>query len=172
MSKLLRTFPAMLAATGLSISLNAMAATTNTNVGVTTNVIANCSVTSTPIAFGSYDPISATAVTAEGTLSIRCTRGTAPSVAMGDGNNFSGGSRRMTDGTAFLSYNVFTPASNAPAASCAGASTPYPSIAPGFVLTAAPSNAARSYNICGQIPASQDVSAGAYSDTVVATITF
>ena len=153
-------------------SLSALAATTSTNVGVTTTVIANCTVTSTPIAFGNYDALSATPNDAVGTLVLTCTQGSAPSVAIGLGANASGVQRRMTDGTNFLPYSVFRPTSNAASATCTGATTDYPATVPGFALVAAPSTAARTFNLCGQIAAGVSVPIGTYSDTVLATVTF
>jgi len=173
MSKALRTLIATsLAATSIVAASAAGAATTTTNVGVTTNVIANCNVTSTPIAFGNYDALAVTPTTAVGTLVLTCTQGTAPSVAIGLGGNANLGVRRMTDGANFLPYSVFQPASNAASATCTGASVDYPSATPGFALVAAPSLAARTFNLCGQIASGQSVPVGAYADTVLATITF
>ncbi|QJR10665.1 hypothetical protein DSM104443_01732 [Usitatibacter rugosus] len=160
-----------LAAVFCAASFSSMAATTSTNVGVTTTVIANCTVTSTPIAFGNYDSLSATASTATGSVALTCSQGTAPSVALGNGANFST-TRRMTDGTSFLPYSIYRPTSTAAAASCTGATTDYPNTTPGLALPAAPSTAARTFNLCGSIAAGVSVPVGAYTDTVVATITF
>lgn len=151
----------------------AMAATTSTNVGITTTVIANCNVSSAPIAFGSYDSLAAGATTATGTLTLTCSQGTTPSIAIGLGGNASGAQRRMIGAPGqFLPYNVYQPTANTPAATCTGATTDFPSAAPGFALTAAPSTAARVYNLCGSIAAGLSVPVGSYSDTVLATITF
>lgn len=169
MSKALRTF---IAAVSVMAASSAGAASTTTNVGVTTNVIANCNVTATPIAFGNYDALAVAPTTAVGTLVLTCTQGTAPSVAISLGGNSNLGVRRMTDGANFLPYSVFQPASNAANATCTGASVDYPDTVPGFALVAAPSLAARTFNLCGQIASGQSVPVGAYSDTVVATITF
>ena len=37
---------------------------------------------------------------------------------------------------------------------------------------AAPSKAARNFTVYGRVPSNQDVAAGSYSDTVVATVNF
>ena len=37
---------------------------------------------------------------------------------------------------------------------------------------AAPSKAARTYNVCGSVPGGADVAVGAHADTVIATVTF
>ena len=163
---------AALAAIFCAASFSSIAGTTSTNVGVTTTVIANCTVTSTPIAFGNYDSLSGTATTATGSVALTCSQGTAPAVAMGNGANASGVQRRMTDGTNFLPYSIFRPVSTAAAATCAGAVTDYPNTTPGLALPAAPSTAARTFNLCGSIAAGVSVPVGSYTDTVLATITF
>lgn len=153
-------------------SMAALAATTSTNVGVTTTVIANCTVTSTAIAFGNYDSLAATATTATGSLALTCSQGATPSIAVGLGGNASGGVRNMTDGSNLLPYSIYRPTTNTAGASCAGATTDYPDALPGFTLTAAPSTAARTYNLCGSIAAGISVPIGSYSDTVLASVNF
>ena len=41
-----------------------------------------------------------------------------------------------------------------------------------FTATSAPTKAARTYNVCGSVPAGQNPSIGTYLDTVVATVSF
>jgi spore coat protein U-like protein len=148
------------------------AGTSTANVGISTTVIANCSVTSTAVGFGNYDPLAAGANTATGTVVLTCSQGATPSVALSMGANASG-SRRMADGSGnFLPYSIFKPTANTANASCASASTAYDVTAPGFALTAAPDTSARTFNLCGSIAPGQSIPLGAYSDTVVATITF
>jgi spore coat protein U-like protein len=141
------------------------------NLTVTAAVAANCSVSTTALDFGSYNPLSATTMTGAGQILLRCTRGTVPTVALDNGANASGTVRRMRNGTDFLSYALMQPTSNAAGAGCpaAGAGTAWTT---GFALTAAPSSAQRTYNVCGQLAGAQDVPAGTYTDTVVATVTF
>jgi spore coat protein U-like protein len=145
----------------------------NTNVGIVTNVIANCISTSSPIAFGSYNPFDAQPLTAAGALVLTCTQDATPSVAISLGANPSGGTRRMTAGAGnYLPYSILVPTSAAPNASCAGANTDYPVAAPGFTLTPAPSFAPRTFTVCGQIASGISAPVGNYSDTVLATISF
>ena len=162
----------LIAAALLASSSAALAATTSGNVAVTATVGANCILTTVPITFGVYDPLSATAKTGTGQVQLVCTVGATPAIAIDNGLNVSGTQRRMVSGgTNFLNYDVFQPTSNAAAAACAYV-TPFPTAVPGFALTAAPTTASRSYNVCGQIPASQSAPNGSYTDTVTATITF
>lgn len=166
----LRRFASWAATAALGASSGAMAATATTNVAVTTNVTANCAIVATPVAFGTYDPISPAALSGTGTLTVTCTQGAAASITLGNGQNFAS-SRRMTNGSAFIGYQVYTPSSNLPLAPCATV-TPWPDTAPGFVLPVAPSNAPRTFNVCGLIPAGQDAPSGNYVDSMVATVIF
>jgi spore coat protein U-like protein len=161
---------AALVAAGLASS-TAFAATASGSVAVTATIGANCILTTVPMAFGVYDPLSATPKTANGQVQLVCTVGAAPAVAVDNGLNASGAQRRLGSGANMLNYDVFTPVTNAANAACAY-TTAYPTVAPGFALTAAPSTASRTYNLCGQIPALQSVPNGSYTDTVTATITF
>ena len=70
-----------------------------------------CTVSTTGVNFGTYDPTSGTAVTAQGTIEVLC-RGNALNVtiAIGTGGSNSFANRRMTDGTTDLFYNLYTTA--------------------------------------------------------------
>jgi spore coat protein U-like protein len=172
MNKFTSRVAALSATIALICAPAAQAATSSTNLGITTTVAANCLVSATPVAFGSYDPMAATATTSTGVLTLTCTQGSAPSVAIDLGANASAGQRRMAAGANRLPYDLFQPSANTAGASCAGASTPYPTATPGFALTSAPSIAARNFNVCAQIAPGQDVPVGSYSDTVLVTVTF
>ena len=161
----------LVAAVLLATSSAALAATTTGTVGVSASVGANCIVSTLPMAFGVYDPLSATPKNATGQVQLVCTLGATPSVAVDVGLNVSGVQRRMVSGGNFLNYDVFTPTTNAANAACAY-TTAFPTAIPGYALTAAPSTASRSYNLCGQVPALQSVPNGSYNDTVTATISF
>lgn len=154
------------------LASSAFAGTATGTVAVSATVGSNCIVTTVPIAFGVYDPLSATPKQATGQVQLVCTVGATPSVALDSGLNASGAQRRLVfGGTNFLNYDVFTPTTNAASAACAYA-TAYPTTVPGYALTAAPTTASRSYNLCGQMPAGQSGANGTYGDTVTATITF
>ncbi len=160
-------------ALGVVIPTVAVADTSNTNVGIITNVVANCISTSSPIAFGNYNPFDAQPLTASGTLTLTCTQDATPSVAISLGTNPAGGVRRMTAASGdVLPYSILAPTSPGPNASCAGASTDYPTVAPGFTLTPAPSFAPRTFTVCGKIASGISAPIGNYADTVLATISF
>jgi spore coat protein U-like protein len=154
----------------------AQAGTATSNTAVTATVVANCTISTTPVAFGNYDPVAANATTplqSSGSVTIACTKGSAPTIGISLGANALGSVRRMTDGAFnFLDYEIYQPASNAPGAACAFTTVWGTAGAGLFTPTSPTSKAARTYNVCGQIPAAQDIAAGSFADTVVATVNF
>jgi len=165
-----KTTLAALAVGLAAISQGAFAQTT-ASVGVSATVGANCVVSTTPIAFGVYSPVAVPPTDATGTVSLTCTIGAVPTIGLDNGLNFSSGTRRLASAGNFINYNVFQPLTNAASAACSY-TTPYPAVAAPFVLTAAPSGAARIYNLCGRMPALQAAVVGTYSDTITATVNF
>ena len=167
----------LLASTALiCLGLGANAQTSG-NINVTATVAASCTIAVNPITFGTYDPMSATAAQGSGTVALTCTQGSVPVVALSGGSNLVGSQRKMKDtavgGTALLNYAIYQPTSNAASASCAyttvwGNGT----VGTAFTATAAPDLSARTYNVCGQISAGQNVPVGSYADVVAAAVSF
>ena len=133
------------------------AAADNQNLNVSASVQGICKFSSAvqTLSFGSLDPSNPGPITGTGAaVTYKCTKGTAATgVSAGNGNNFSGGSRRMSNGTDFIPYTLslsndtqtglgFGPAGN-------------------LNLTVSGSVAAADY---------QNVSAGSYTDIVQLTI--
>lgn len=146
------------------------------------SVNTNCSVVATAVAFGTYDPITANAPPASGgvdlnstgSITITCTKGTAPTIGLDLGAHASGSTRRMLSGsTDFLSYELYQPPNNTPGMACSFPATVWGTAGANlFSPTAAPSKIARIYNVCGTVAAGQDPAIGTYADAVVATVTF
>ena len=164
-----RALVALTATTALVAALapRASAATATANLTVSATVTKNCTVSTSALAFGSYDPVVANAsanLDGTGTVSVACTRGATANVGLGTGSNASGSARRLTDGSGnFLNYELYSDSGRS-AVWNAGAGT--------LSLTAAPSRASRDYTVYGRIAGNQDVPAGTYGDTVVATVNF
>lgn len=152
-------------------------ASASATLSVAVTVSSNCQISTSSIAFGTYDPIVAnfaTSVTGTGGVTITCTRGTSASLTLGPGANPSGSTRRMRGGTSFIAYELYKPATESPGAPCSFVSAKVWGAAGDGVFTPsfAPSRDPRSYNVCGRIPEAQEVLAATYVDAVVATANF
>jgi spore coat protein U-like protein len=152
------------------------------NIQVTANVAENCSIAANPVAFGAYDPVGTNASTprdASGSVVVTCTKGAlGVVVSLNDGLNVTLGVRQMlgTDNSELLAYDLYQPIDATPSAACAyttlwGDGTPNATFSPDGQNWGA--GVPRTYNVCGRIPAGQNVATdSAYTDTVVATVTF
>ncbi len=150
------------------------AQTATSNLAVSANVVANCTIATTPIAFGNYDPVAANAGAAAhldstGTVDVACTRGTPGlRIDLNVGANAGGAStttRAMTAGAGlFLDYDLFSDNGYASLWGSGAGS--------GVTLTPPANKNVRSTTVYGRVPGAQDAAAGVYNDTVVATINF
>ena len=145
-----------------------LAATATANVTVSASVTNNCSITGGSLAFGAYDPLVTNATDPKdgsGTFTVACTKGASGvTIDLGQGQNYSAG-RRMIAGADWVTYQLY---------SDSGRTTVWGSTSGGAtVAVAAPtSKAATTYTVYGRITGGQDVAAGNYGDTVVATVNF
>src|SRR5271169_1884903 len=72
--------PIALAFTLAAAAPVAFAGSATNPLTLSATVINNCSITTTPVAFGNYDPLSASPNQASGTVVIACTKNAAPSI--------------------------------------------------------------------------------------------
>lgn len=141
-------------------------------LALSATVINNCTIATTPVAFGNYDPISASPNQAGGTVAIKCTKNHATTIALDDGAN---GTRLLKDsGSQTLAYELYKPPDTTPGTACNYTSPARWGTTGGalFASGAALTNATRTYSVCGQIAAGLDVAAGTFNDTVQATVNF
>jgi spore coat protein U-like protein len=150
---------------------SAFAGTATSNMSVTATVTANCTITANALNFGAYDPIVANAaapLNGNTTINVVCTNGSPATVTMDQGLTPAGGStaaaplRQMASGGNFLGYFLYQDNAN----TIVWGNTP----GTGEAYTG--TGVSTSVNVFGQVPAGQNVPAGSYGDTVVATITF
>lgn len=114
----------------------------------------------TPLAFGNYDVYSATALDSAGTISYNCPPPAVPSVTIDLGLSFGNGRRRMSSAAGdFLEYEVYV---NAARTTVWSSST----------AVSVPQGNNGSVPFYGRIFPLQDVSVGAYTDTLVVTFNF
>ena len=157
----------------LAMSLPAFAASASTNLAVSATVANNCTISTSAVGFGTYDPLSATDTDSTGTVTITCTKNTSATIGLDTGAHASGSTRRMDDGSGnVLTYELYHPANLNPGAGAAYATVWGTAGANLFSPAAAPSKASRTFTVSGRITAGQDVAAGNYTDTVQATVNF
>ncbi|HKF49865.1 MAG TPA: spore coat U domain-containing protein [Terracidiphilus sp.] len=157
---------AILAAAGvmaLGLSSVANAATTTTaTFAVTANVAANCTIAANPLAFGSYTGAVNNATT---TVTAQCTNSTPYNIGLnaGTASGATVTSRQMQFGANLLNYKLTSDSAHAVNwGNTVGTDT----------VTGTGSGAVQTLTVYGQIPASQFVTPGAYSDTITATLTY
>jgi spore coat protein U domain-containing protein, fimbrial subunit CupE1/2/3/6 len=169
----MRNFIACLSAGALLATAGAAQAANpaTTTFGVSATVLKNCTVAATNVAFGNYTP-TVSPVSANGTVSVSCTKNTTFTVSLNQGTTAGGtvAQRLMTDGAGdTLQYNIYTTSGFATVwgdgtgtsvtqgAAGTGMSTP--------VL----------FTTFGQLPdsaANQAVPPGTYTDTVTVSVAY
>ncbi|MEJ2574749.1 MAG: spore coat protein U domain-containing protein, partial [Gammaproteobacteria bacterium] len=90
----------------------ASAATTTTNLAVSANVLGTCAVSTTGLAFGTYDPNQGTDLNQTATISTNCTTGIPYDIGLdaGMGAGATVTSRLMTSGANTLAYGLYSDA--------------------------------------------------------------
>lgn len=157
---LLTSLTAALAMTGAGASL---AAQSTTDFEVRVTITSTCDVgvlEATDVDFGSIASTSLN-VSATGQLHVRCTNGTAYTVALDRGDNASGGSRRMAGGGNFVPYGLYH---------TAGTAAPW-SDQTSELHSGVGNGSAQQISVYGVMPTA-NFPAGSYADTVTATLTY
>ena len=141
-------------------------AVTLTLVSGFTEAAVTCTISTTALAFGAYDPVLAHATVpldSLATVSYRCTGGNAaPAIAISAGTGSGFNPRRLFSGANALTYNLFLDA---------GRTTVW---GDGTNGTSIFSNTRNSddVSVFGRVFAGQDAAIGSYSNAVVITINF
>jgi len=138
------------------------------SLAVSATVSKNCTITTAPVNFGAYDPVTANntaPLDGLGTVTVTCTKGAVAKVGLGLGSNAQGTTRRMSLGAAsYLSYELYSDSSHTTIWGTTTGST--------VDLPAAPNKNPRDVTVYGRVGPAQDATVGAYADTVVATVNF
>jgi spore coat protein U-like protein len=176
MQKRIRNLSRLLVlASTLSAAGWAQAGTATATIGLSATVTSNCTITTAPVGFGAYDPISGSNITAEGSVTVACTRN---ATGLWVGLNTGANGARNLKGASFgntLAYSIKQPSGDTPGAACPAYSlgTSWENTSGmALSLTIPETKAARVYRVCGQIAQGQDMSVDSYSDTVTASINF
>ena len=142
-----------------------VSAQTDASLAATARVENNCKITAGSVVFDLYDPIGANdsaALNGSGALTVQCTRGASPRIQLDAGANENGTQRRLHSGGWYLDYRLFSDSGRS------NELTP----STWFEMGTAPSKAPRTQTVYASIAGNQDVPAGTYSDTVLATVDF
>lgn len=140
-------------------------ATRSPTLNATAMINVSCTVTTTPVAFGAYDPIGlnrSTPLDSTGGLKVTCNYGITATISMGQGLNPAAGStgalpsRQMSDGNGHLL--AYTLNQDAARLEVWGDTQETSACTSGSLV------------VYGRIAAGQNVMAGAYYDTVVVLV--
>jgi spore coat protein U-like protein len=151
------------AAAALGASQNATGTTATGSMAVSATVVSFCVVAASPMAFGNY---SSAQLDSTASVVVTCSNGTTYNVGLdaGGGSGASVSSRKMT-GTAgaTLNYTLYRDS---------GRSTIWGTTVGTDTLAGTGNGLAQTLNVYGRIGSAQYPGAGAYTDTVVVTVTY
>ncbi len=138
------------------------------------HALAECVVSATPVAFGVYDPLSPSPLNANGTVTVSCSLLLGISLLVAYNIDLSTGSsgvytpRTLKSGSNIMNYNLFT--SNTYTTIWGNTTGGTGRITDGYLLGLA--NATTNYPVYGRVPATQNIKAGSYTDSIIVTITY
>jgi spore coat protein U-like protein len=129
-----------------------------------TNVINNCTIVATNVAFGTAGVLSS-ALSATGSLSVQCTNSDAYRIALDGGSAASVTARKMQrSGGGAVSYQLYVDSAHTlPWGDGTGGTS---------VMTATGTGNAQSIPVYGVVPPQATPAPGSYTDTITATISF
>lgn len=130
-------------------------------------LLATCTTSATGVAFGSYNPISASPTLASGTVTVNCTGlGLLVSytILLSGGGSGNVASRRLNAGASLLPYNLYT---SAALTTVWDNST---GVGGGFLIGLG--GASFNHTVHGRILAQQPAPAGVYADSLVITVNY
>jgi len=126
---------------------------------------ADCTISTTNVNFGSYNVFAVPPVDSTGSVTYRCTNHPNVTIVLSKGSSTTFSPRTLKNGSNALNYNLYLDAARITVWGDGTSST-------SVYSSASVSNGNIVVTVYGRIPAAQDVSAGAYSDSLTATINF
>lgn len=138
-------------------------------------LLCTCTISSTPLSFGDYHPISGAEKTTSGIISVECSTANivailaSYTISLSTGNSGTYAARTMSYGVNSMSYNIYTNSShtNVWGDGTGGTSVLNDSYS---LINLFPQT--RNYPDYALLPASQNVIPGIYSDSITATVTY
>jgi spore coat protein U-like protein len=147
----------------LAFNFSAQAATAPSSIAVSANVQATCTNTATPLAFGTYSGVQSDSTAI---VTVTCTNTTSYTVALNAGTATTATvtTRRMTGAVGvFLAYALF---------SDAGRTINWGTTVGTDTVAGTGTGTAQPLTIYGRVAAGQFPAPGAYTDTIIATVTY
>lgn len=130
-----------------------------------------CTATALGVAFGTYNPLSATPLDSSGQVTVTCTGISlliSYDILLSTGGSGSYAPRKMTVLSNNLDYNLYTASNRATVWGNGTGGTSV--ITDGYVLSLG--TVIRNYPVYGQVPAQQNVATGSYADTIIVTVNY
>jgi len=160
MRKLIKIAFRVCAAAGIASAASAGSATAN--LGISANVVATCTISTSAVAFGTY---SGAQVDATGTVTANCITGTAWTIGLGAGTGTGAttSNRKMSSGANTLGYALFSDSTR---------TTNWGNAIGADTVAGTGTGASQNQTVYGRIAAGTTPAPGNYTDTVVATINF
>lgn len=133
----------------------------------------SCTISANNLSFGTYDPTSSSNIDNTTDVTVTCSALLlggliAYDISLSEGNSGSYSGREMSNSTHTLGYNLYTDSNRTTVWGDGTSSTSM--VSDSYTLSII--NTSRNYTIYGRISGSQNVSAGSYTDTITATVTF
>lgn len=160
MRKLVKIAVGVCAAAGIASAASAGSATAN--LGISANVVATCTIGTSPVAFGTYSGVQ---VDATGTVTANCITGTAWTIGLGAGTGIGAttSNRSMTSGANSLGYALYSDNTR---------TTNWGNAVGIDTIAGTGTGTSQNQTVYGRIAAGTTPPPGSYADTVVATINF
>jgi spore coat protein U-like protein len=151
----------------LALAATVNAASNSAPLAVSADVVSNCVIATSNLAFGPYDPLaqnSSQELDGSAEVTMRCTRSTSAALSLDAGRNFFGATRTLTGTGQHVSYQLFRDADRTQ--EWRGG------IAAGMQFVSEGIHKAQQVTLYGRIPPGQEVVSGMYTDVVTATVDF
>jgi spore coat protein U-like protein len=128
--------------------------------------IAGCTISTSSVSFGTYNVFNTPPLDTTGSITFNCTDNANITIKLDKGGAATFNPRRMLNGSVQLNYNLYTDAARTTIWGDGSGGTSY------YSNPSTPQDQNVSVTVYGRIPARQDVSAGSYTNAVVATVSW
>lgn len=155
------------AVVSIAAESSAGAQSASATLTVSASVAKHCTVTTTPVNFGAYNPVTVNATAPldnTGTIAVTCTKGATAWVGLNNGTA-TGTTRQMSSSAERLNYELYTDSTH----STVWGNTVTTGVnVPASTGPQTPQN----LTVYGRVAAGQNAAVGDYTDTVTATVNF